>query len=566
MKTASDKNKFYELFTQLISVMSRPPSDTPDIPEIEHILIEICEVLRISKAVTRLYRSLQEEAEGGGETLCARNTGEECRQVHRIRIVTKFMTVATITAYIAVDQPPLTEEEFAFVDLIMRTTVTYLSRNRLKDVTIQLAYYDDQGYRNSRLFMSELMVRSNKGQLGGMISVNYNLRHFSLVNQQYGRNAGDEILKNHFKGFEKVIGETGLVCRLGGDNFVTIFDADKLDDVLAYLTEARVTFESGGGGSAAIHCSAGVFCIPENIKIIDPGDILGKIIAAFRVAQNGNMRIIYYDDDLVKKKEAAMRIQEMFPLALKNEEFRVFFQPKVNIFTGKVCGAEALCRWFKDGRIVPPFEFIPILEQNNDICKLDFYMLEHVCKQMRQWLDEGRKVVRISVNMSRRHMTDESLLDRILGIIDRYSIPHELIEIELTETTTDVGFTDLKRVVSGLSEANICTSIDDFGMGFSSLNLIRGIPWNVLKVDRSFLPVTESDSDNVNNIMFKYVVGMSKEIGLECVVEGVETEKHLDILKENGCELAQGFLFDKPIPVEEFESRLDSDFRYKVDY
>ena len=154
-------------------------------------------------------------------------------------------------------------------------------------------------------------------------------------------------------------------------------------------------------------------------------------------------------------------------------------------------------------------------------------------------------------------MLNDNLLERIIGIIERYNVPHKYIEIELTETTTDVEFRDLQRVVSGLQQQHIYTSVDDFGMGYSSLNLIRVIPWNVLKVDRSFLPLDNEENSSIRSIMFRHVVAMTKEMGLECIVEGVETRAQLNILKENHCEQAQGFLFDKPLPLAEFEKRLD---------
>ena len=183
-------------------------------------------------------------------------------------------------------------------------------------------------------------------------------------------------------------------------------------------------------------------------------------------------------------------------------------------------------------------------------------MLNHVCRDIRQWLDEGRKVVRISVNLSRKHMMDIDLLERIIGIVDMNRVPHQYIEIELTETTTDVEFRDLKRVVSGLQQAGICTSVDDFGMGYSSLNLIREIPWNVLKVDKSFLPVDNDNEASTRSIMFKYVVAMAKELGLECIAEGVETRNQVQVLRDNRCLFAQGFYFDRPLPIEDFEKRL----------
>lgn len=184
-------------------------------------------------------------------------------------------------------------------------------------------------------------------------------------------------------------------------------------------------------------------------------------------------------------------------------------------------------------------------------------MLDIVCSHIRKWLDEGKRAVRVSVNLSRRHIVNPNLLDNIIEIIDRHNVPHEYIEIELTETTTDVEFKDLKRIVEGLQKQNICTSVDDFGMGYSSLNLIRVVPWNVLKVDRIFLPMDGESKDSARSVMFKYVVAMAKELGLECIVEGVETVSQLQLLKDNDCDFAQGYLFDKPLPLEEFEKRLD---------
>jgi EAL domain-containing protein (putative c-di-GMP-specific phosphodiesterase class I) len=191
-------------------------------------------------------------------------------------------------------------------------------------------------------------------------------------------------------------------------------------------------------------------------------------------------------------------------------------------------------------------------------------MLDHVCRDIRRWLDEGRKVVRVSVNLSRKHMVDIDLLEHLLEIVDRNNVPHEYVEIELTETTTDVEFLDLKRVVNGLRQAGICTSVDDFGMGYSSLNLIKEIPWDVMKVDKNFLPEDENSEGSIKDVMFHYVVGMARAMGLECIAEGVETQAQVRALRNNKCDLAQGFLYDKPLPVDEFEKRLDIG-RYEVE-
>ena len=214
--------------------------------------------------------------------------------------------------------------------------------------------------------------------------------------------------------------------------------------------------------------------------------------------------------------------------------------------------------------IIPPAEYIPVLEQGRDICKLDFYVLDTVCRDIRRWLDTGRKVVRISVNLSRRHLSDMDLLQRIVDIVDKHNVPHKYIEIELTETTTDVEFKDLKRTISGLQKTGIATSVDDFGIGYSSLNLIKELPWNVLKLDKSLLPVNSTDNSDQKVVMFKYLIAMAQEMGLECIAEGVETKEQVQLLTENRCSLAQGFYFDKPLPVEEFENRLIDNYTYEI--
>ena len=548
--------RFYELFIQLVSKMTDINGNIEaNTPEIEKLLIDISSMNRLSKGVTRLFRNPQEEAMGRGESLCCYDTGIEGKEVLTLRVVTSVMSIATMTVYMAPGEPPLTDEEYWQVELVMRTTLSYVSRNRLKDIVYHLAYYDDNGYLNSRSYTSHIM--RNREHMGGMVAVMYNLLHFSQVNRDLGRKNGDRVMKNHFEGMQKLVGEKGIVCRLGGDNFIALFGTERMGSVFAYLNNAFVVYDTVSGKSVAISTTVGVYRIPKDAVVRDPSDVLEFMMVAFGVAKHGgNDRVVFYDDSLLKARDDTMKVQHLFPEALKKEEFQVFYQPKVHTETGRVIGAEALCRWFHEGKMVSPGAFIPVLEETDDICKLDFYMLDHVCRDIRRWIDQGRKVVRISVNLSRKHMINRNLVEQLMKIIDRHNVPHSCIEIELTETTTDVAFSDLKRVVTGLQSAGIFASVDDFGIGYSSLNLIRELPWNVLKVDRSILPMEDDEPNSVNSIMFRYVIAMVNELGIECIVEGVETEKQLEILRMNNCHYAQGFLFDKPLPVAQFEERM----------
>ena len=553
---------FYRLYTLLAS-LTQIVNQEPDIPQIEKILNEIAAMFRLSKAVTHFYRSPADEKLGKGEEMCSYDTGKDGKPIHTVRFVTRLMAITSMTIYMAEDEKPLSNEELFMADLTMRTALAFISRNRLQVIAEELAFYDDMGFRNIRSFFRYMAWKCQPGDFDGKAAINYNLRHFALINEEFGRNSGDTTLINHYRHIEELIGESGIVSRLGGDAFVCICDQTDLPDLLDYLNEAIVVIDKNGN-TARVSCYAGVFVIPDGYTVTVPNDIMGKIMHAYQIARNGAQgNIIFFSDMLMSDRERSRRIQNMFPEALKNEEFHVFYQPKVNILTGEICGAEALCRWFRNGKMIPPMDFIPVLEQTTDVCRLDFYMLDKVCRHIRKWLDEGRNVIRVSVNLSRRHMTNPDLLQTLIEIIDKHRVPHQFIEIELTETTTDVEFKDLRRVVDGLHHQNIYTSVDDFGMGYSSLNLIRVVPWNVLKVDRIFLPLDGESNDSTRSIMFKHVMAMAKEIGLECIVEGVETPAQLELLRKNDCELAQGYLFDKPLPLEEFEKRLDKK-RYPI--
>ena len=262
-----------------------------------------------------------------------------------------------------------------------------------------------------------------------------------------------------------------------------------------------------------------------------------------------NGKILIVDDN--------KNICDLLRMYLEKEEFTVYYQPKVELKRYSLKGAEALCRWFHDGKMVLPYRFIPVLEGNGDIVKLDFYMIGHVCRDIRRWIDEGRKVVPVSVNLSRCHLGDPDLLAHITEIIDGYNVPHDLIEIELTETTTDVDYQELKMLVTGLKERGFSTSVDDFGVGYSSMNLLHELPWSMIKIDRSFIPVGDgSVEDEKRKVMLRSIIDMVNSLELGCIAEGVETAEQVILLKESGCFYVQGYYFDKPIPIGEFEQRL----------
>lgn len=547
--------RYYYLLEQLLLIMTKVKGFR--LRELYDVLGELCRMFRISKGTVQFFQGLNHEMEDRGETFVCYDSGEGGEPVITVRIVTKVNAVVTGSVTMPPGAEPLSPEEYARVDLIIKTVLSFVSRVRLQSVVEMLSFHDEKGFPNTRCLMQYLQKTNEDKALGGKAALHFNLRHFSLVNQEFGEQAGDIAMRNFYEELKKLIGREGIVCRLGGDNFVAVCGQAQLAEVLGFLKGTPVHYDAAAGGRVKVSASAGVYMIPAGFVMQNPGEIMDKIITASQAARSGvKERVAYFDDDLQARRERFMRIQQRFPEALRNEEYHVFYQPKIDLRTGTLAGAEALCRWFRDGQVITPDEFIPTLEMSTEICRLDFYMLEHVCRDIRRWMDEGRAVVRISVNLSRRHIMDFDLLQNLIDIIDRYGVPHEYIEIELTETTTDVEFRALKRLVTGLQAAGIYTSVDDFGVGYSSLNLIREIPWNVLKIDRSFLPTRQDDPDSARNIMFRYVTAMAKELGLACIAEGVETQSQVELLQESSCVLAQGYFFDRPLPTADFEKRL----------
>ena len=449
------------------------------------------------------------------------------------------------------------EEEVQQIEAFEKLIYTFCDRSYASTIAKDLSMFDnDLMIYPLTFFLATVKNLIRQGRIGEFGGVYFNIKHFSSINDRFGRDCATNIMKLFIHGIlEKILYEE-CICRVGGDNFVVLFKKDNLNIIKNYLSGMPITFNDGE--TVTVTTTAGYYMIPEATE--SATDVLDRISTAYQLAKSVYKRpFLFYDDEIMQHQTHVKEIEMMFPSAIENEEFKVFYQPKTQLNNYQLAGAEALCRWFRNGKVISPGEFIPVLEGSKAICTLDFYMLDHVCRDIRRWLDEGREAVKVSVNLSRLHLGDEDLLESILRIIDKYKVPHHFIEIELTETTTDVDYKELKKIVYGLREQDISTSVDDFGVGYSSLNLIREMPWNVLKIDKSFLPTQEEENNDPSKVkMLRHIITMSQDLGLECIVEGVETAEQVKLLKDCKCYLAQGFYFDRPLPVKEFEQKLES--------
>ena len=267
--------------------------------------------------------------------------------------------------------------------------------------------------------------------------------------------------------------------------------------------------------------------------------------------------VIVYDEamgvTLLKEVKYANDMEDAF----RNKEFVVYMQPKVDLRQHKIIGAEALIRWIKpNGEIIYPNEFIPVFEKNKSITLLDYFVYDEVCKYLAERMKKNEPVVNVSVNVSRVHLQAiDDMVYYVKGLLKKYKIRPEYLEFELTETMSTEKVEDTIEMLNKLRELGVKVSMDDFGSGYSSLNLLTKLPLDVLKLDKEFLKDFEADSDE--KIIIPSIIDMAKKLKLEVVCEGVETKEQVEFLRDVDCDIVQGYYYSKPVPLDVFTSMLD---------
>lgn len=437
-----------------------------------------------------------------------------------------------------------------------------LSYNRMencvhyeKDENLRLYLTDTMtGIPNTNAFehFVQNLIENREGT--GYTAINFSLMDWELISDRYGYDAGNDAIVEFAKEVTGLIKADEMVARLGSIVFLAMIRNENIDEFLKRVGEITVNIEYDNKvDTSTVSICGGLYRLTGLEDTI--GDVTSRInISSMLAKRMETSNFIYYDETMKEDILDSMAIVKSFPEAIENEEFVVYYQPKVSMHTLQLIGAEALVRWRTETGLVPPGRFIPIFEKNGIVRQLDFYVLDHVCKQIREWMDAGIKPVRISSNFSKQHFKCVDVTDEIKRIVDRWKIPHELIEIEFTETAYIDEHERLKETLQYLKEAGFASSIDDFGSGYSSLNLLQNLDFSVLKLDRAFLNLGASDQRTQRII--ECIINMAKRLDMEVVAEGVERQEELEMLRKFSCDVIQGFYFDHPLPAEKFKERL----------
>lgn len=388
-------------------------------------------------------------------------------------------------------------------------------------------------------------------------AIRFNIKNFSILNKNFFRNKSNDVIRTYSCKIKDFIQDRGTVARLGGDNFIALVENEFLNEFVNFVTAVPIKIDSINR-EVKIGARLGICAIRHKDSI---GDVMDHLDVVINIAKDEGRNIVYFEPAMIEKANKEKAIVAMLPEALANKEFQIYFQPKIDLLNNKLCGCEALVRWGKDGQIIPPMDFVPVLEDEGIVCELDFYVFEECCKIIRSWMDKGCEPGNVSINFSKLHLRNPDTAEKIFDIIEKYQIDESLIEIELTELSGYDNFESLVELVDKLKERGIRSSIDDFGTGYSSLNLLKSLNVDVVKIDKSFLD-SLSDSKVKSRILLKNIVDMIHDMEYKVIAEGVETKEQADFLKEIGCTMAQGYLFDKPLPEYEFEKRLVNGISY----
>lgn len=450
-----------------------------------------------------------------------------------------------------------TEEELREIRIVGKQIIMAFSQEAMTGLLNRTFFLDlNVGIPNVSGFMKFVGSVFERGCISEYDAFYLNIHNFKYVNKvlPYGR--ADDVMSLYAQQLASIIREDECVARLGGDNYVALIRRENVVRFLGYVSRIDIRYEyeeqvkkfSFGATVGGAHVD----------DVQNPGELMNHISVAYQIARKREHGgVIYYNDDIYQEVMAQKEIIAGFERALDNNEFIVYYQPKVTTADKTICGAEALVRWMKPEGIVPPMQFIPVLEKEGSICLLDFYMLDKVCDMLSRSRDAGTPLTRVSVNFSRKHMEDMNLVQKIVAVIDKYRIPHEYLEIELTESENFRDYEVMSRIINGLKAEGIGTSIDDFGTGYSSLNMLKMTNVDLLKIDKSFVPMNEKKAKEKRDVlMFECIANMAKELGIKIIAEGVETLEQYEYLKGAGCDMIQGYYFDRPLPEAEFWQRM----------
>ena len=439
------------------------------------------------------------------------------------------------------------------IDRDYRHENTYRSVNqgKLNGVVVDyLATYDElTGIYNKQAFYAKTkeMLLDNPDKNFDLLRIN--IERFKVLNDLFGESTGDKLLRYIGKFLKEINLPLCVSGRLYADNFVVCYEAGK-GDSLRMINTLQMVADSFAINNRTI-LSFGLYRIDD--KTLPVSVMCDRANMALWKAK-GNFKNPYceYDEKMRQQVLKEQKIINAMEMAIQNKEFTLYLQPKYDIEKGTIIGAEALVRWISlENGFISPGDFIPVFENNGFVYEVDKFIWEESCRYLRKWLDEGREVHPISVNLSRIDLYVPKLVQHLVDLREKYQLPSQYLELEITESAYTEDPEQIITITRQLREAGFVILMDDFGTGYSSLNMLKDIQIDVLKLDMGFLKSSDYSAKGGN--ILTAILKMAESLKMQTIAEGVETKEQVEFLKSIGCRYVQGFYYSKPLPVGEFE-------------
>lgn len=395
--------------------------------------------------------------------------------------------------------------------------------------------------RHFRRNVNDLLMTSKR-----MIAfIQFDVRKFKIVNDLYGEKFGDEVLDFILKQLRELCGEKKLYVNLRSDVFMIVTEYDDQEELKTFIQELNgriCVFKN-----VKLQMSYGVYAVED--REMEPRQMEDRAAMARKTAKNSILgNIVFYEEQFKDSLYNRKFIEENMQSAITERQYLMYLQPKYSIAKNEIIGAEALVRWKHPERgMIYPDQFIPIIEENGFIRKVDYYIWEEACRFIRRCRDEGLGDCPVSVNVSRAHLKDNECITMLDDMIKKTGIPRKFLELEITETVDDQ---QVSSMAFQLKEEGFTLLMDDFGSGYSSLNILLETPFDVIKLDKKFMENMMVSAKG--RMILEQVVSMANKLGLGLLAEGVETKEQVELLQSIGCDQVQGYYYAKPMAAADF--------------